>query len=326
MLNPTHPSDEQLERYSQRRLPAVELLVVDDHLLGCEACRARIAGAPSYAAAVRALYADLGAHLEYEEVVACAEGRPSIGSARHLVLCEPCRAEVADLRHLRAKTGLSRRWWIPLAAAAGIGIVAGFLAWNSQPAGPLPKPRPVVLSLERPPVLDRLVRHRSQLLGASPVRTFELTAPVGTTVLTDRPTMRWTTLPGASGYVVSIFDENFNKVLESKEIAGTSWTPESPLPRGQVLIWQVTAHNGSNAILAPTPPDPEARFEVIQEADGAQIEAVRRERPVDHRRIAELCVAAGALQDGDREADALAASDPAGAKALHAAIARLRGQ
>ncbi len=326
MLDPAHPTDEQLDRYRQRGLPAPELLVVDDHLSGCEACRARIARAPSYVAAVRALHADLGAHLEYEEIVACAEGKPSVDAATHLALCGLCRAEVADLRQFRSRTTVIRRWWIPVAVAAGIGIVACFVAWSSRPARPLPVPHRAVLTLERPAILDRLVRHRGQLLGAPSVRTFELTAPVGTTVVSDRPTLQWAALPGATGYVVSIFDENFNKVLESKEITDTSWTPESSLPRQCVYIWQVTARSGSDTILAPTPADPEARFEVMPEGQAARIEAARRERPSDHRGIAELCIRAGALQDAEHEVDALASSDPVGAMALRSSIAHLRGQ
>ena len=45
-------------------------------------------------------------HLDYDQIVACAEGAASGPCERHLAECELCRAEVDDLRDFRAQLTL----------------------------------------------------------------------------------------------------------------------------------------------------------------------------------------------------------------------------
>ena len=54
-------------------------------------------------------------------------------------------------------------------------------------------------------------------------------APVATAVESDRPTFRWTAHRGALGYVVTIYDDQFNEVARSSEGLRLEWTPASPL-------------------------------------------------------------------------------------------------
>jgi hypothetical protein len=176
-------------------------------------------------------------------------------------------------------------------------------------------------SLERAPILDRLISKRGVLLGPSAeAKGFELTSPMGTAVLADRPLFQWKAASGATQYVVAIFDENFDKVGESPAISATEWQPERALPRGRIYNWQVTATIGGKTEHAPTPPAPEARFQVVSQEIADGIETARHEHPANHVLLAALYAKAGAVMDAGKELDQLAASDPATAAALRQSL------
>ena len=340
MENPVHLTDEQWNGYRSRTLSPSELLEIDEHISVCEACRGRAIHPPDLAQ-IRSLRAELSVHLEYAEVVACAEGNPSPESTQHLLECDLCAAEVDDLRQFRAELRTSTRpstvtirRWMPAAIAAGVVFAAALSFWYTRPARrPISPDQRQALNLaaaahrlERAPILDQLIRKRGELLGVSTGPAFELTAPMGSAILTDRPRFEWKPLTGGTRYVVAVFDENFNKVVESPAVAATSWQPESPLRRGQVFVWQVTARAGGATVHSPMPPEPEARFEVVSEQEAREIESVRREHPGDHALMAELLAKDGALDEAGKEIDALASTDPAGAAALRASLAQIRGR
>jgi anti-sigma factor RsiW len=106
-----HLTQKQVEDYCRRRLSAAELLVVTDHLGGCDVCRRRIQSAGNGEAAFFELRSEVfedGAeivHLTMEQTAALAE-RSLTGEALqavedHLSHCEQCVAAVADLREFR---------------------------------------------------------------------------------------------------------------------------------------------------------------------------------------------------------------------------------
>lgn len=76
--------------------------------------------------------ADRLAHLRDDELAAFLDGRLSTAERSrveaHIDICNTCRAELVDVGRAvgqrgvgaRVATPLSRRWWIPAAAAAGI--------------------------------------------------------------------------------------------------------------------------------------------------------------------------------------------------------------
>jgi len=119
---------------------------------------------------------------------------------------------------------------------------------------------------------------------------------------------------------VAVFDENFEKVMESPALTGTEWEPDRPLPRGRIYNWQVTATIGGKTVHAPTPPAPEARFQVVAQEIADQMEAARRDHPDNHVLLAALYAKAGALADAGRELHLLAAVDPGTAAALRQSL------
>ena len=357
-----HLTQEQLSGYQLRTLAAAELLAVDAHLLQCAACRERLAVIAAVVPGLEDLRFQLSEHLEYEQIVACAEGGGAPELRQHLEECALCRAEVADLAAFRrelapvpavvvsmpSRRGPSR--WLGYAAiAAGIVAVVGLgvrrdrnvpvaapVAGVTQPQPPAEAALPAdqLAALERvrgtqqfehAAVLDRLIAKRGVLLGAAGEgKSFGIEAPVGTTVLEDRPLFRWEAVPGATQYVVAVFDENFEKVAASPAVASPEWRPSEPLARGRVYNWQVTALVGGRSVRAPQPPAPEARFQITGADAVAGIETARRVHPANHLLLAVLLVQAGALDDAVAEVDALAASDPATARALRVNLDSLR--
>lgn len=246
------------------------------------------------------------------------------------------------------------RWAAGAIAAALLVAMAGTAYRYASPSLPGPGPNPAAssrppanpseaplsaeqsavvrsamanLRLERSPVLDRVLsRHGVQLGTATGAAPFSPLGPMGTAVVTARPTFRWTPAAGAARYVVAVYDENFEKVTASEALTVTEWQPERALPRGRVYNWQVTATIGGREVQTPMPPAPEARFQVVAAEAASEIETVRRDHPGNHVLLAALYAKAGDLDDAVQEVDALAATDAATAAALKDSIERMRRQ
>jgi len=343
-----HLTDEQVNRYRSGELAPAELLNLDEHLSDCEACRDLLYSGVRASAQITALRADFSGHLDYEGVLACASGGATPGQREHLELCTDCRAEVDDLRSFQVEIretpratvvtpiNRGRAWRLPLAAAAGIALVA-VSVWSLRSGRPVQRVQEAPLAsverqaldaalagrrFERAPILDRLITRQGILLGPeSEARRFDLAGPLGTAVETDRPVFRWKALPGAASYVVAVYDEDFESVATSPAVTGLEWQPVQPLPRGRVLNWQVTARVGADSVHAPVPPAPEARFSVIPADAEAQIDAARRAHPGNHLLLAALYANAGALDDAARE---LGDVEPATAKPYLDSLQRMR--
>lgn len=361
MTRAAHLTEGEFTGYRARTLAPDELLRVDGHLAECAECRDRIGFT---AGLIRNLRTEFSAHLDYDQTVACAEGRNPPDWEQHVRECPMCRAEVEDLREFRSQLSQTQRepvvipirravWQRPawLAAAAAILLVAGLAIWSLRPSSPpqapqiaqqpaksqepaLPPEQQAALQLalasqklERAPVLDRLIAKRGVLLGTpAEGKTFDILAPMGTVVVTDRPAFRWQPVRGATSYRVSVFDENFEKVTESPDLPAPEWQPGDPLPRGRVFNWQVTAKVGGETVRAPVPPAAEARFQVVSEDAATQIETARREHPENHLLLAVLCAKAGALDESAKEVDALAATNATLAQALRQSLEGIRKQ
>jgi hypothetical protein len=276
---------------------------------------------------------------------------------RHQLEATPLEAtptKATSLKAPRELVEMPRRraaWVIPAwsAAAAAIALTAGLAWWNgrTQPTPPAPiaqeqPPKPsepelapeqrdaIQLALashrfDRAPVLDNLISKRGVLLGeAGEAKSFDLSAPMGTAVVDDRPTFRWQVARGATQYVVSVFDDSFHKVAQSPALSANEWHPTKPLPRGHIYLWQVSATIGGEVIRAPIPPAPEARFQVTGPEAATAIERARQEHPGNHLLLAVLLAKNGALDESALELDALAATDPATAQGLRESLAEIR--
>jgi hypothetical protein len=165
--------------------------------------------------------------------------------------------------------------------------------------------------LEAPRFLAGLVAQPGTLLGGdSGADSFTLVEPTGTAVETDRPTLRWGRLEGASSYTVAVFDARLDPVATSPALTGTEWTVPKDLERGQDYSWQVTARKGGREVTAPAPPAPEARFRVLDEALAGEVRRARQLYAGSHLVLGLIHARAGLLPEAERELHALADVNP----------------
>jgi hypothetical protein len=165
--------------------------------------------------------------------------------------------------------------------------------------------------IERSPQLRGLSRPGSSLMSSEAEGGgFSVLDPVGSVLLDDRPTFRWSSLEGASHYVVEVYDEAFNLLASSPQLNTRSWTAPQTLPRGKVYSWQVKALKDGQEVKSPRPPPPQARFRVLDRAKADEIARARRAYPSSHLTLALLYADAGLLKEAERELRLLQRANP----------------
>ena len=176
--------------------------------------------------------------------------------------------------------------------------------------------------------IDDLAGRQGRLLGnRQPSGSLELLTPVATVVESAQPVFRWTAVPGATGYVVSVFDDRFEEVARSGDIAVRAWAPPSPLKRGGVYLWQVTANTPEGPVHAPVPPAPEVKFRVLDAAGLARLSEIRSSAKGSHLVLGVVYAQSGLREAAEQEFRALRDANPdsATAGALLASIQRRPG-
>lgn len=335
-----HLTDQQVVRFRRRAMDADELLAAGDHLAVCPECR-RACRRPELQGSISALRDDIRSveadHLVYELLEAKVDGRLDEVEREivdsHLEVCPQCAAELGDLRTAKAALAVAatlprgarlRALWRPLSlsAAAAVALVVWFAARpdaNRQAppvrsALPPEYQRMVALALRTqtvamPETLAGLRGRTGTLLAGSDPESFRLLGPVGRVVEPDRPVFRWKPVPRASRYVASVYDAAMNEVASSGAIQTTEWTPPRPLARGGIYSWQVTARVNGGELLAPTPPAPEAKFQVLAQSAADEIASARQTLAGAHLALGLLYARVGLIEDAARELRAVPAAE-----------------
>lgn len=150
------------------------------------------------------------------------------------------------------------------------------------------------------------------LLGkAEETLRFKVLTPISEVVVNDRPVFRWQPLAGARSYSVAIFDVKLNEVQSSPALHETQWTPDRPLNRGQAYLWQVTAQlSEGKSVTAPSPPNPEARFQVLDQLKVDEIAHFKQNHQESHVVLGILYGQAGLLEKGEYELEQVPKGDP----------------
>jgi Putative zinc-finger len=104
--------------------------------------------------------------------------------------------------------------------------------------------------------------------------SFVLSSPLGTFVRAQRPQFHWSSAGAGSTYRVEIYNTRFELVASSPTLTVTEWTPDRDLARGESFRWQVVATREGQRLLAPQPPDPEAKFAVVGADAAARLDAL----------------------------------------------------
>ena len=137
---------------------------------------------------------------------------------------------------------------------------------------------------------------------------FSVLEPAGRVLQTDKPAFRWSTLEGATGYVVEVYDAQFNLVTSSPQLTNPSWT--TTLPRGNVYSWQVKAIKEGQEITSPRPPAPQAKFRVLDQAKANELARAKRAHSSSHLTLALLYADAGLLREAEQELRLLRKTNP----------------
>ena len=262
---------------------------------------------------------------------------------RHLDVCAACAGEIRDLQAFVAGSHRFRqpRWHVyaGLAAAAALVLAVAIASFvrpqdSARPvvalddrSGPLQvDERGAVSGLEGlsemqkqvishalvaerlpvPSLVSELAGARGTLLGDSDAVAFRVLAPIGTAVLDDRPTLRWTPLAGSGTYTVTVHDQTTGMASSSPPLHTSEWTVASPLTRGHRYTWQVVATAGRTETVTPRPPDQPAQFAVLDAATVSSLGGL----PASHLVRGILYAQAGVLDDAEREFEALSARNP----------------
>ena len=141
-------------------------------------------------------------------------------------------------------------------------------------------------------------------------REFAVVEPVGNVVLSNQPTFRWSTLEGATGYVVEVYDDQFKLVASSPELTNRSWTASQSLGRGKVYSWQVKAIKDGQEVTSPRPPAPQAKFRVLDQAKANEIAKAKRAYASSHLTLGLLYADAGLLREAEQEFRLLRSANP----------------
>jgi hypothetical protein len=269
---------------------------------------------------------------------------------RHVAACEVCRDSVAAMKSVRERPVLAtiRRSRVPWYAAGAIaaGLLVAVVAQHSR-VHPGPAPPAVLASLldggqmieldangtlrglegaspEERSLAREALQRRSlpagpSLSAASPgvllgrnaaPPPFSLTAPIDVRVLSDRPMFTWKPCAGAAAYQVVVTNERLDPLARSARITATQWQPQTPLPRGATLLWQVRAWHAGEMVSAPAPPAPPARFQIVEAQVAARLEQLRELPRPSHLLAALLCAREGLRDEAAAELRILAEENP----------------
>jgi hypothetical protein len=163
--------------------------------------------------------------------------------------------------------------------------------------------------VERSAQLEGLTRPSSSLMGSNPQgREFSVLEPVGSVIITNRPTFRWSNMEGATGYVVEVYDQQFKPVATSPQLTTNSWT--ATLGRGNVYLWQVKAIKDGQEVTSPRPPAPQAKFRVLDQGRVNELAKAKRAHGSSHLTLGLLYAEAGLLREAEQELRLLRRANP----------------
>ena len=163
--------------------------------------------------------------------------------------------------------------------------------------------------IERSSQLQGLSRPPSSLMSSDNQKNeFSVLEPAGNVLLTDKPTFRWSTLEGATGYVVEVYDAQFKLVASSPQLTNPSWT--TTLSRGNIYSWQVKAIKDGQQITSPRPPAPQAKFRVLDQGKANELARAKRAYGSSHLTLGLLYAEAGLLKEAEQELRLFQRSNP----------------
>jgi hypothetical protein len=93
--------------------------------------------------------------------------------------------------------------------------------------------------------------------------------------------------------------------------SATTWTPHEPLSPNETYEWEVEAlKDGETLAKSPAPPEPEARFRVLDAASRIALQQVREKWGASHLVMGLAYARTGLVAEARREFEELARENP----------------
>jgi len=249
------PAQADLLLYALQPQHERESREIVQHVRQCASCQATVAGIREIASVLQSSggdAADTGSCLDEMTVAKVVEqgvnvqDRPELIS--HLAVCARCREQVASVARLlrdpsiaaeigrttvRMAAPVSRRWRV--AGAGALTALAASVVFMVRGSGDSADvTQPVVAMTDAEPH-----REQSMTTTASPT----VIAPVGAMAAAD--TFRWTSVPRADRYRLTLFDREGRALWETEGNDTTVARPDSIAGQsGATYLWKVEARTG----------------------------------------------------------------------------------
>jgi predicted anti-sigma-YlaC factor YlaD len=174
--------------------------------------------------------------------------------------------------------------------------------------------RDALLSQEirKPESLNEIASEQGAARGNNDRKSpFKLMRPGRNVIAEDQPVFEWQPVEGASNYEVQIADSRGREVANSGRLPAsvTQWSPATPLKRGVIYSWAVSAIISSQAVTSPAPTAPEMKFKILEAAKMRQLEQLRG-RGFSHLVLGVFYAREGMLAEAEREFQVLVKDNP----------------
>lgn len=164
--------------------------------------------------------------------------------------------------------------------------------------------------IARPPILKDLGAEDSALRGNNRDQPFKLISPARSVIVSNRPAFRWESVSGASAYSVYITDTSGQIIAKSGELAPNrrEWLASKPLSRGAIYAWSVSALVDGKEITAPGPSAPEMKFQILSDANLAQLNQPKRVQ--SHLALGLFYAKVGLIAEAERDLEEVVRQNP----------------
>jgi predicted anti-sigma-YlaC factor YlaD len=174
--------------------------------------------------------------------------------------------------------------------------------------------RDALLSQEirKPESLNEIASEQGAARGNNDRKSpFKLLRPGRDVIAEDQPVFEWQAVEGASNFEVQIADSRGREVANSRRLpaSATQWSPATPLKRGVIYSWAVSAIVSGQTVTSPAPTAPEMKFKILEASKMRQLEQLRG-RGFSHLALGVFYAREGMLVEAEREFQVLVDDNP----------------
>ncbi len=174
--------------------------------------------------------------------------------------------------------------------------------------------RDALLSQEirKPVSLNEIASEQGAARGNNDKKSpFKLLRPGSYVIPEDQPVFEWQAVEGASNFEVQIADSRGREVANSGRLpaSATHWSPATPLKRGVIYSWAVSAIVNGQTVTSPAPTAPEMKFKILEASKIRQLEQLRWSG-LSHLALGVFYAREGMLAEAEREFQVLVNDNP----------------